>query len=304
MQQNNQEPNSQESTAGARPVPKENLQSEQNQQQQVNSQPLTQEQNNDASQNNLPNQQSSQIQPTQTQSKTPVTETNKEQVQVKTEKKKKGLINKNTCCIGSCVGCLLILIALVLLGIFAAPVLSKYLNKMINPGIEVPELKDVDLTDLDNEVSSILDEAGSQTITVSEDEYNQLLKRDYGTYSEEAQLDADFRADFEEDQASLLMKFTKWMPWALVEMTSDSEGQITTDSIKLGPVSIGSYVKKAVEENMEEGQQMSSEVDMSSLLARVVFDDEIEQVTIEGIYFKDDEIEFDVTIVDTDSIEE
>ncbi len=289
MQQTNQVPATQGDISSSQPVPKENI-----------------------SAPNSPELQGQQTIPAQTEvanQTVPVAQESKSVPMVesaqpaKPEKKKKGLINKTTCCIGSCVGCLLILVIIVLLGIFAAPTLSKYLNKLINPGIDAPEVKDVDMTDIDNEINDMLSEAGTQAITITEDEFNQMLKRKYNPGTDEAAINMDVRSDFEENEAKILMKFTKWMPWALVEVSNDSEGKLSTNTMKLGPLDISNFVKGTMEENFE-GEDFSGEINVSSLFVDVVFGDDATRVEVTSIYFGDDEFDMNVVIEDKNYLEE
>lgn len=289
MQQNNQDSNVQGEFNNSQPVPKETMQ--------VASQQVAQSQQTMQTQQEV----SSQTLPVSQENQT-VPETEKRE-SVKPKKKKKGLINTTTCCIGSCIGCLLLLIAIILLGIFAAPTLSKYLNRIINPGIEAPEVKDVDMTDIDEEISTILSEGGTQSITITEDEFNQMLKRKYNPGTDESSISMDVRTDFEDDEAKILMKFTKWMPWALVEVSNDSEGKLSTNTMKLGPLDISNFVKGTIEENFEEGDS-SGEIDISFLFVGVVFGDDATKVTMDAIYFMDDEFELNVVIMDTNYLEE
>jgi len=291
MQENNQVSDSNSNLSGTQPVPKEEEVS-------PNTQTVQQDPAGLETQSNVPAQP---VQETQEQKQETVETISPEQS--KPAKKKKGCINTTNCCIGSCVGCLLILIALVLIGIFAAPTLSKYLNNLINPGVEVPEVKDVDLTDLDDEIASLMDKAGSQSITVTEDEFNQLLKRKYNSGTEETAFSSDVRTNFRENEAELLMKFTEWMPWALIEVTNDSEGKLTTDSIKLGPVDISNFVKGAMENEFDEGE-FSGNIDMSFLLASIIFGDDINDVSVSAVYFNDDEVKLEVIIASLDDIEQ
>lgn len=212
------------------------------------------------------------------------------------EKKKGGMCNTTTCCIGSCVGCLILIIALVLLGIFAAPTLSNLLNKALNAGIEIPEVRDVDTTKLEDTLSTIPDQEQQQTLTITEDEFNTLLRKWSETEGETA-LSLDSRADFEKDTAKILLKLAEWMPWAVIEITNDTDGKLETSSFKLGPLDLTNYFKDTLEQEFQVSGSSSNQLgfDISDLFASVLFKDKTDQVDIQAIYFDKDEMRVTVT---------
>lgn len=230
------------------------------------------------------------VQPQQVVQQAPPAQTPPQQVVAK-EKKGGGMCNTTTCCIASCVGCLLIVVILVLLGIFAAPTLSRLLNQAINPGVNVPEITEVDTTQLEQDLDEAAISEQQQTITVTEDEFNALLGerlQDTG----EGSLDFNLRTDFEQDTATFYFKLTEWMPWGTIEIKNDENGNLSTGAIKLGPMDISSYFEDALEQQLESSEQdiSTDELDLTSLFAEVLFEGNAEKVTIEGIYFYKDEM--------------
>lgn len=221
-----------------------------------------------------------------------------EQKTVSKEKKGKGFCNVTSCFIGSCVGCLVILIVLILLGIFAAPMLAKMLNRVINPGVEVPEVNEVSLDDLNSNIDQILTKSGEQIIIVSEDEFNTLLKQKYGDVTDTA-VSMDIRTDLEQDTAQVLIRFVDWMPWAVITVVNDQEGNVSTTSIKLGPIDASSYFNDAIQERIQnEGSDYSQGMDIPSLFANVIFGDNVNAINVKSINFLKDEVKIAVEIID------
>jgi len=212
-----------------------------------------------------------------------------------------GGCNKSTCCIVSCLGCVGILVGLILLGVFAAPTLSKLLNKVINPNVNVPEIKDVNIDKLNEEIKNAVGTEGSQTINISEDEFNKLLQVQYNTNSN---IKLDMRADFTKDEIDLMLKFAKWMPWSVIEASNGQEGKVITNSIKLGPIDISKYIKDAVNKQMQEGETNTQELDISYILASAVFKEDISKITIEKMFFLDDGIDITFYVNSIDNIED
>jgi hypothetical protein len=148
-----------------------------------------------------------------------------------TQKKSSGLkCNATTCLLGSCVGCFVFIIILILLAIFAAPFLSDMLNKVVNQGVEVPEITEVSLDDVNESLKSAVEEGGEQTIEMTESEFNTLIKK---RFEEEGSglSNYDLRVGFEKDLAEVYMKLNDWMPWAVISVTGSENGEIEMSSI-------------------------------------------------------------------------
>lgn len=228
-----------------------------------------------------------------------------QQVVVK-EKKRGGMCNKTTCCIGSCVGCLFIIVALVLLAIFAGPTLADILNKAINPGVDVPEVETVDTTEVEDELASVAQADLAQTITISESEFNSLLKQKLSEAGEES-FNLDLRTDFEENTAKIYIKLVDWMPWGVIEVTNDEQGQLTTSSLKIGPLDASSFLDETVMQEMEEsgdGTTSPESLDMTELLKSLLFEEDANKVTIQEVYFRKNEMELTAVKSEEDSSNE
>lgn len=220
----------------------------------------------------------------------------KEKVIVK--KKGRGFFNKTTCCIGGCGGCLILIVILVLLAIFAAPFVADILNKVVNPDIEIPELMDIDITSLEDEINVSIQEGGAQEIEVSEDEFNVLLHNKIMEGSSEDDLSFDMRVDFEDTTAKIFMKFDDWMPWAIFDMKSDETGQIEMTGVKLGPIDI-----RNVATQIQYDESDTEEFDMTGLIGSSLFREE-DDVTIQGVYFEKDLLRVEYVVNSEVNLEE
>jgi len=218
-----------------------------------------------------------------------------QQVIVK-EKKGGGLCNATTCCIGSCVGCLILIVILILLGIFAAPTLSKLLNRVINPGVSIPEVMEVDTEDLKNTLNDVASKEERQTITVTENEFNALLKEKY--QNGDADLSLEAVVDFEQDTATVYMKLSEWMPWAVIEISNDENGELSTSSVKVGPIDLTNYIGDTIQKGIDEEETITSaeQLDLTSLFESVLFEDTTNKVTVQEIYFLKDQMEVVVDV--------
>ncbi len=195
-------------------------------------------------------------------------------------KKKKGCCSLSTCLIGTCSGCLILIIAIVFLVIFAGPSIAEVLDKVINPDIEVPEVKDIDLDKLKNEIDESISGNSQQIIILSEDEFNAMLKQKYR--------DMDIRSDLEKDTAKIFIRFVDCLPWITITITSDDEGEISTSNVKLGTIDVSDYSIDMISKYIQnDNENVSGEID-SLLFSSVIFRNDI--TTIESIYFLQDEI--------------
>jgi len=210
--------------------------------------------------------------------------------------KKGGICNLTTCCIGSCLGCFGLIIVLVIVGIFAAPTMSRMLNNVVNPDVDVPEINSVSVASLNDEVAVITSTSGQHTVIVSEDEFNVLLRDDFADVED---MELDIRADFQEDIGYLYIKFVDWMPWSIIEYVGDADGGLVMGEVKIGPISVDSYLEDSVRSTYGESESYE-EFDASSLFLGTVFPEG--GVTLDEIHFLDDEVKMIVTVEELSTI--
>lgn len=211
------------------------------------------------------------------------------------EKKKGGCgCNKTTCCIGSCIGCILIIVGLILGIIFAAPTISSLLNKALNPNVNVPELTEVSLESVKSHLEESSKSTQGESVRILEDEFNALVKEKKDKRTDISE-ETDIRFGFEKDKAEMFVKFTQWMPWAVIEIVGDDDGTLEVTSIKMGPVDITTRFGSTFEDyessfntNINE---MGDEIDAVNLLTGFIFDETTEDVEIEAVYLHENEIE-------------
>lgn len=211
------------------------------------------------------------------------------------EKKKGGCgCNKTTCCIGSCIGCILIIVCLILGIIFAAPTISSLLNKALNPNVNVPELTNVSLESVKSQLEESSKSNQGESVRISEEEFNALIKEKKDKRSDISE-ETDIRFDFEKDKAKMFAKFSEWMPWAVIEIVGNDDGTLNVTSIKIGPVDITTQLSSTFESygsslNIDI-KETGNEVDAINLLTGFIFDETTEDVEIEAVYFHENEIE-------------
>jgi len=222
------------------------------------------------------------------------------QVQKETVVVKKGGgcgLNKTTCCLGTGGGCILLIIIIILAAIFAAPTVSDLLNKALNAGINVPQIQEMSLETIESKIDTAKASTTDQTVTLSEDEFNALVRQKMQESTTEGEQQIDVRFDFEEDTANILIRFYEWMPWGVIEVLSDEEGNLTITSIKLGPIDVSTQVQTSLEQYQQDlptNVEQPDQIDAASLLSSLLFDAEDGKVQITSVYLHKDQIEFTV----------
>lgn len=244
-------------------------------------------------------QQQTPTQPMQSQTAPTQPQPVKEKVIVKEKKGFPISCNKTTCCFGSCFGCLFVIIALVVLAIFAAPTFGNLLNKLVNAGLTVPEITTTDVSSVGTEIDTLLEEQTEQTLTMSEEELNVLIANNVQQEQEEDSK-LDIRADLKNDAADLYIRYSELMPWAVLKTKSSEEGIVTVTSIKLGPIDITNQIGTVLEEQTPDADVVSEEsININALFATLIFGDDAGKVQIKSLHFKEDQIEVVATTSDS-----
>jgi hypothetical protein len=217
------------------------------------------------------------------------------EVQKVVVEKKGGGCNKTTCCLACCGGCLIFVVVAVLAVIFAGPSVARFLNKVINRGVVVPEVHEVNAQALDLKINTILSKGGEQTVVFSEDEMNTLLKTRVASASND-NTKIDARVKFEKDKTQFFFKMANWMPWAIILIEPTSSGDMSIKSVKIGPVNVTTNVEQFVKnQGLTEGST-SGELDVKGIYSSIIFDDHSDEVKINKIYLYDSEIKLDIVV--------
>ena len=210
--------------------------------------------------------------------------------------KKGGGCNKTTCCIACCGGCFIFAVVAVLAVIFAGPSVARFLNKVINRGVVVPEVHEVNAQTLDLKINTILSKNGEQTVIFSEDEVNTLLKTRVASASNE-NTKIDARVKFEKDKTQFFFKMADWMPWAIIRIEPTSSGDMSIKSVKIGPLNVTTNVEQFVKnQGLTSEGSTSGELDVKSIYSSIIFGDHSSEVKINKIYLYDSEIKLDIVV--------
>ncbi len=196
--------------------------------------------------------------------------------------------NKTTCCLGSCIGCLGTIIAVILLAIFAAPTVGKLLDNFVNSGVTVPEKSTASTADIESELDKAQVSETSQQIKITEDELNALIIKNLKE-TEEENSTLDVRMDIESGKANIYMRFAEIMPWAVLTAKSDSSGEVKADSIKIGPIDIENRAGELLESKGVDSQE-KEEIDLKGFFRSMIFGKDSQSVQLQKVYFEKDAI--------------